>query len=194
MSNPNKNRLAILKSFTLGILVFSFICLTTDVKAQRFAYVNTDYILNHIPEYVSAQNKLDNQAASWQKEIDSKYLEIDNFYQEFQAEQVLLTPDMKRKREDIIKAKELKVKAFQKMKFGYQGELFQMRQQMIKPVQDKIYDAIQEVAKNGSLSFIFDKNSDLVMLYANPRYDKSDEVISELGYKPGELATGKEKK
>jgi outer membrane protein len=99
-----------------------------------------------------------------------------------------LTPSMKQKREKEIVDAEKKVKTFEREKFGYEGELFDLRQELVKPIQDKVYEAIEQVAKSGSLSFIFDKNSELIMLYANDRYDNSDKVIEELGYTPGNFA------
>lgn len=171
----------------LLILGFTFISLTAAF-AQRFAYVDSDYILKHMPEYLSAQKQLAVLSAQWQKEVDQRYQEIDRLYKAFQADQVLMTPDMKRRREAEIADKEKTAKEFQRQKFGPDGELAQRSTSAIKPIQDKLSKAIQAVAENENLDMIFDKNSEVIMLYANPRYDKSADVLTRLGLKPGTFA------
>lgn len=156
-----------------------------SVSAQKYAYVDTQYILDNISEYKAAQQQLDQLSISWQKEIEAKYAAIDKLYKDYQAEQILLTEEMKRKREQEITTKEKEVKEFQKQKFGYEGELFKKKQELVKPIQDKIYNAVKKIATDQSYAVIFDKTSDLIMLYANPKYDKSDEVLSAMGYKAG---------
>ncbi len=153
--------------------------------AQKFAYVDTEYILGQIPEYKSAQAELDKISIQWQKEIEAKYAEIDKMYKAYQAEQILLTDDMKKKREADIIAKEKDAKDVQKQRFGVDGELFKKRQELVKPIQDKVYNAIKAVAEKGAYSIIFDKSSDLTMLYASSKLDKSDDVLTQLGYKGG---------
>jgi outer membrane protein len=169
------------------ILGFTFISLTAAF-AQRFAYVDSDYILKHMPEYLSAQKQLAVLSAQWQKEVDQRYQEIDRLYKAFQADQVLMTADMKKRREAEIADKEKTAKDFQRQKFGPEGELAQRSTSAIKPIQDKLAKAIQAVAENENLDVIFDKNSEVIMLYANPRYDKSADVITRLGLKPGTFA------
>ena len=169
------------------ILVFTFVTLTTAF-AQRFAYVDSDYILKHMPEYVSAQKQIEALSVQWQKEVDQKYQEIDRLYKAYSADQILMTPDMKKRREAEIADKEKTAKDFQRQKFGPDGELAQKSNSIIKPVQDKMAKAIQAVAENENLDMIFDKNSEVIMLYANPRYDKSADVITKLGLKPGAFA------
>jgi outer membrane protein len=169
------------------ILGFTFMLFATAV-AQRFAYVDSDYILKHMPEYVSAQKQLSALSAQWQKEVDNRYQEIDRLYKAYQADQILMTPDMKKRREAEIADKERTAKDFQSQKFGPGGELEQRSNSVIKPVQDKMAKAIQAVAENDNLDMIFDKNSEVIMLYANPRYDKSADVITRLGLKPGVFA------
>jgi outer membrane protein len=156
--------------------------------AQKFAYVDTEYILEHIPEYVRAQEKLDAISEEWQKEIERRRNEVEDLYKEFQASQVLMTEEMKRKREQEIIAKEKAIKAYQKQKFGYQGELFKKRKELVKPIQDKVYDAIEALAKARGYEVIFDKSGGLIMLYADAKHDKSDDVIKRLGYTPGQKA------
>jgi len=165
------------------ILAFTFTTLTYAV-AQRLAYVDSDYILKNMPEYASAKRQLDALSAQWQKDVDAKYQEIDKLYKAYQADQVLLTPDMKKRRDAEIEDKEKGAKAFQQEKFGPNGELVQRSNSLIKPIQDKIAKAIQAVAESDNLDMIFDKNSEVVMLFANPRYDKSKDVLLRLGLKP----------
>ena len=149
--------------------------------AQRFAYVDTEYILDMIPAYRSAQKQLDQLSEDWQKDIEKKQLNIDKMYKDYQAEQVLLTEDLRKKREQEIKDKEKELREYRNQKFGYEGELFKKRQELIKPIQDKVFDAVQKIAKQSALDFIFAKSGELIMLYTNARYDKSDEVLTELG-------------
>ncbi|HMT28628.1 MAG TPA: OmpH family outer membrane protein [Bacteroidia bacterium] len=154
--------------------------------AQKYCYVDTQYILDNITEYKAAQQQLDQLSVNWQKEIEAKYAFIDKLYKDFQAEQILLTDEMKRKRESEIVQKEKEVKDFQKTKFGFEGELFKKKQELVKPIQDKIYNAIKKMATDQSYAVVFDKSSDLIMLYANPKYDKSDDILNALGYKVGD--------
>lgn len=168
------------------ILTLSILLVTGFASfAQKFAYVDTEYILGQIPEYKAAQAELDKTSAQWQKEIEAKYAEIDKMYKAYQAEQILLTDDMKKKREADIVAKEKEAKDLQKQRFGVDGELFKKRQELVKPIQDKVYNAIKAVAEKGAYSVIFDKSSDLTMLYTSPKLDKSDDVLLQLGYKGG---------
>ncbi len=153
--------------------------------AQKFAYVDTEYILGQIPEYKSAQSELDKISVQWQKEIEAKYAEIDKMYKSYQAEQILLTEDLKKKRETDIVAKEKDAKDLQKQRFGVDGELFKKRQELVKPIQDKVYASVKAVAEKGGYSILFDKSSDLTMLYASSKLDKSDEVLTQMGYKAG---------
>ncbi len=152
-----------------------------QLQAQRFAYVDTDYILDMLPEYKSAQKQLDLIAETWQKEAEEKKAEIEKMLQDFQAEQILLTAELKKKRETDIKLKEAELKDFMNKKFGYEGELFKKRQELVKPIQDKVFDACQNIAKKSALDFIFAKGGEMIMMYSNARYDKSDEVLIELG-------------
>jgi outer membrane protein len=168
-----------------GIVILLF--LTTSMAfSQNFAYVDTEYILENIPEYKDAQGELDKLSIEWQKQLERRYSEIDKMYKNYQAEQILLTEDMKTKREDEIIKKEKAAKEYQKQKFGVDGELFQKRKELVKPVQDKVYKAISEIANYKKLGVVFDKSSALTMLYTNPKYNLSDDVLKKMGYKPGE--------
>lgn len=161
-----------------------FLFVTTAASAQKWAYVNTQYILENIPEYKQAQQQLDNLSVQWQKEIEDKYAIIDKLYKAYQVEQVLLTEEMKKRRQDEIMQKEKDVKDLQKQRFGFEGDLFKKKQELVKPIQDKIYNAIKKLATDQSIMAIFDKSGDLTILYANAKYDKSDDVLLALGYKP----------
>ena len=164
----------------LLLLAISFLTITT--QAQKFAYVDTDYILNKIPDFRQAQDKLDALSSDWQKEIENKYADVEQMYRAYQQEQVLLTDDMKAKREDAIIKKENDAKNLQQKYFGPTGDLYLKRQELIKPIQDKIYDAIQQLAANSKYAVIFDSSSDLIMLYKNDNLDKSDKVLELMGY------------
>ncbi|GAA4337096.1 OmpH family outer membrane protein [Mucilaginibacter gynuensis] len=174
------------KSIILGL--FLTFTAFTSAFAQRFGYVDSDYILKHIPEYTSVQKQLGALSQQWQKEVDGRFQEIDRLYKAYQADQVLMTADMKKRREAEIVGKEKEAKDFQRLKFGPDGELTQKSNALIKPIQDRVSKAIQAVAESETLDMIFDKNSDVTMLYANPRLDKSADVITRLGLKPGVFA------
>ncbi|CAI8327861.1 MAG: Uncharacterised protein [Cryomorphaceae bacterium] len=168
-----------MKKFLL-LLVISF--LTLSIQAQKFAYVDTDYILNKIPDFKQAQDKLDALSTDWQKEIENKYSDVEKMYRAYQQEQVLLTADMKEKREGAIIKKETDAKNLQQKYFGPEGSLYIKRQELIKPIQDKIYDAIQQLAADNKYAIVFDSSSDLILLYKNDNYDKSDKVLNLMGY------------
>ena len=170
------------KNFAKLFILALALMLTSAVSAQKYAYIDSDYILNNVPEYQDAQNQMDELSEKWQKEIEGKFLEIDNLYKKYQADVVLLPADMKKKREEEIISMEKEVKAYQQEKFGQSGELFQKRQELIKPLQDKIYNAIEEIATTKNYAFIFDKASGATIMYANPKFDISDDVLDELGY------------
>lgn len=164
----------------LLLVLFAGTCFVST-QAQRFAYVDTEYILDMLPEYRSAQKQLESLSADWEKEIEKKQTGIDKMYKDFSAEQVLLTEELRKKREQDIKDKEKELREYRNQKFGYEGELFKKRQELIKPIQDRVFEAVQKVAKAGALDFIFAKGSEMIMLFSNAKYDKSDEVLSELG-------------
>lgn len=163
------------------VIFLSIFCFLNPLSAQRFAYVDTEYILDMLPEYKSAQKQLDLISEQWEKEMETMRAEIDKMIKDLQAEMVLLTDDMRKKREEIIKQKENELKDFRNKKFGYEGELFKKRAELIKPIQDKVFEACQKIAKANALDFIFAKSTEMIMLYSNAKYDKSDEVLQELG-------------
>jgi outer membrane protein len=165
------------------LLLFTFL-LSTAAIAQRFAYVDTEYILSQMPEYEAAQKKIDEFTQQWQKEIETKYAEVDQLYRQYQAEQVLLTDQMKQQKQKEIEDKEKAVKEFQKQKFGYEGELFRKRQELVKPIQDNVYDAIQKIATTKAYDFVFDKSAGSVVLFAASKNNLSDQVLQQLGISP----------
>lgn len=171
------------KYLSIVLVLFCVSSLFSQGGAAKFGYVDTDYILSQIPEYKAAQSELDKTSVQWQKEIDAKYAEVDKLYKAYQADAILLTDDMKKKRENEIINREKEVKDLQKQRFGVDGELFKKRQELVKPIQDKVYNAIKAVAEKAGLGFIMDKTGQVTLLYANSKYDKSDDVLVYLGYK-----------
>ncbi len=163
----------------LGIL---FITNAVTFAQQKVAYVDTEYILSQIPEYKKAQEELNASSTQWQKEIELKYEEINKMRNAFDAEQILLTEDMRKKREADITARETEARDLQKKRFGIDGELFRKRQELVKPIQDKIYNAIKAIATKGGYAIIFDKANAITMLYTSEKLDKSDAVLKQLGY------------
>jgi len=167
------------KLFLVTVILCAF---GFGVSAQKFAYVNTDYILDNIPEYADAQSQLDELSIQWQKEIEAKFAEIDKMYKNFQNEAVLLPEDMKKKREDDIIKKEKEGKDLQKKRFGKDGDLFKKRQELVKPIQEKVYNAIEEIAAAENYAVVFDKASNATLIYSNPKFDISEQVLDKLGY------------
>lgn len=151
--------------------------------SQKFSYVDTEYILSNIPAYAAAQEQLDQLSVEWQKEIEEIYSRIDKMYKDFQSERVLLTEDMKIKREEEIINKEKEAKELQKKRFGREGDLYKKRQELVKPIQDDVFNAVKEIAEEGGFAVLFDMSSSLTMLYTDPKYDVSDDVLEKLGYK-----------
>ncbi|HJW15834.1 MAG TPA: OmpH family outer membrane protein [Flavisolibacter sp.] len=164
-----------LAAFCLGIIGFA--------NAQRYAVIDTKYILDKMPEYKTAQKNLDDVAAGWQKEIDGLQQELDKMYKDFDAEQVMLSDELKKKREDQLFVKEKTLRDLQRQRFGFEGELFKKRQELIKPVQDKVYNAVQKLAVARGYDFILDKSEGITVIFADPKLEKSDDVLKELGVK-----------
>ena len=163
--------------FTFFFLIFGL----NFVNAQRFGYIDTDYVLNKMPEFAKAQGEIDQLSQAWEKEMQEMAKKIESMYSGLQAEQVLLTEVMKKERMEAIQLEETKLKEYQKKVFGFGGLLFLKKQELIKPVQDKVWEAVDKVAKKNNLDIVFDKSSQLVMIYTNPRYDYTDFVLDELG-------------
>lgn len=166
--------------FILALLCFLGIGYS---QAQKYACVNTEYILTNIPDYAQAQKQLDKVASDWQKELEAKFQEIDKLYKTYQQEAYLLPDNLKRKREDEIIAREQEAKELQKKHFGAGGDLDKKREELIKPIQDKVYSAIERVANEKGYAFILDKSGSATLLYVNAKYDISDQILDLLGYK-----------
>ena len=163
------------------IIVLLVVLSAFQIQAQRYCVIDSKYILENLPEYKQAQTKLDEVSANWQKEIDAKLQEVDRMYKAYQAEQVMLSDEMKKRREDEIIKKEKEAKELQKKRFGFEGDLFKKRQELVKPVQDKVYNAVQKMAASKGYEIIFDKSADLSVFYNDPKLDKSDDILKELG-------------
>ena len=176
----NFNILAIMKKIILITLVY---LTSISTYAQKFAYVDSDYILERMPEYGSAQDQLDKLSLNWQQEIEELYKQIDQLYKKYQADKVLLTQEMKNKRESEIINKEKDAKELQRKRFGPEGDLYTKRKELVRPIQDKVYNAIQDLSNEKRYDIIFDKSSNLIMLFSNPSLDKSDDILKMLGYK-----------
>jgi outer membrane protein len=165
------------------VFIVAFLLVAGATWAQKYAFVDTDYILENIPAYTAAQQQLDQISDQYQKELETMHAELEKMYSDYQAEAVLLSEDMKRKREDVIISKEKEYKALQRQYFGPEGELYKKREGLVKPIQDDIFTAVQEIANEGSYAVIFDKAGGMSMLYTNPKFDLSDQVLQKLGYK-----------
>jgi outer membrane protein len=163
---------------TLLAVTFSI----AGVFAQRFCYVDANKVLERIPEYKTAQDQLDQTAEKWKQDIAAEYAKVDEMYRKYQADEVLLDATARKQREDEITAKEKTVRDLQKQKFGPEGALNKKRQELVKPIQDKVYAAIEQYASEKGYEFIFDKASMTGMLFANPKQDKTDDIVRKLGY------------
>lgn len=157
--------------------------LATAGFAQKFAFVDTEYILDRIPTYKSALAQIDKISQEYQKEIEAQIEVVEKLYKSFQNERVLLTEEQKLKREEDIISKEQVVKDLQKKYFGADGTVFQKRQELVKPIQDEVYKSVKELAIEGGYAVIFDTAAGAGILYENPRHNKSDEVLLKMGYK-----------
>ncbi|MDX9728074.1 MAG: OmpH family outer membrane protein [Bacteroidales bacterium] len=167
------------------IIIMTVIVLAATITgtAQKFAFVDSEYIRNNIPAFTAAQQQLDKLSEGWEKEVADGYAAVEQMYKDYQAEVVLLSQDQKRKREEAIIVKEKEVKDLQNRYFGMEGELFKKREELVKPIQDQILKAIKEISVEGSYAVIFDTSTGSNILFANPRYDLSDQVLQKLGYK-----------
>jgi outer membrane protein len=164
--------------FLACILSFAF-----AAQAQRYAIIDTKYILDKMPDYKLAQKNLDDVAANWQKEIDVLQQELDRMYKDYDAEQVMLSEELRKKREDQLFVKEKNLRDLQRNRFGFEGDLFKRRQELIKPIQDKVYNAVQKLAVQRGYDFILDKSEGITVIFADPKLEKSEDVLRELGVK-----------
>lgn len=167
------------------LLLIGFVAVSLGVSAQKYSYVDTDYILKNIPEYTSAKSELNSISIKWQKEIEAKIAEVDKMYNDLQVEKILLTEDLRIKREEEIIKKEREVKDLQMKRFGADGDLFKKQQELIKPIQDKVYNAIMELAESKGIGMVFDKAGSTTVIYSQAKYNISDDVLRQMGYVPG---------
>ncbi len=171
-----------MKKLVLSLVVM--LCLSVASQAQqRYAVIDTKYILDKVPEYKDADKKLAAISQQWQKEIDDRQATLDKMYKNYEAEQFMLTDELKKKREDELFVREKEVRELQKKRFGYEGDLFKERQRLVKPIQDKIYNVIQKLATARNYDFVLDKSEGITIIFADPKLDKSDDVLKELGIK-----------
>jgi len=161
------------------VFLVSFLSVISSY-GQKFGYVDTDLILKKIPEYAQAQKEIDRLSVEYQKEIEKMYFSRDSLYNAFKREEILLTEEMKEKRLEEIELEEKKIKEYQKKIFGFEGLIFLKRQELIEPIQDKVYEVVKKVAKAHKLQIIFDKAGDLTMIYASPVHDYTDYVLESL--------------
>lgn len=167
-----------------GLFLFALLFLASIYSfAQRYAVIDSRYILEKLPEYKESQDRLNQYSAQWQQEIEKKQADFDRMYKDYDAEQVMLSDELKKKREDELYNKEKEVRDLQKKRFGFEGDLFKKRQELIKPIQDKVFGAIQKLAVEKSYDFILDKSEGITVIFADPKLDRSDDVLKLLGVK-----------
>ncbi|MDR2853931.1 MAG: OmpH family outer membrane protein [Prevotellaceae bacterium] len=165
------------------LLIISVLALTAmGVSAQKYAMVDMQYILKNVPSYESATEQLNLVSKKWQQEVDAKMQDVQTLYKNYQTELVFLSEEMKVQREEEIVNKEKAAQELKKQYFGVDGELFKKRESLMKPIQDEIYAAIQEVAKDKGFDMIFDKSSSMNIIYFSSKLDVSDDVLQKLGY------------
>ncbi len=165
------------------IATIAFLSIALGSLAQRYAIIDTKYILSKMPEYVDANKKLQQVSEQWQKEIDDKQSSLDQMYKNYDAEQFMLSDELKKKREDELFNREKELRDLQKKRFGYEGDLFKEREKLVKPIQDKVYNAVQKIAVARGYDFILDKSEGITVIFADPKLDRSDDVLKELGAK-----------
>ena len=164
-------------------IAFSLLMISFCATAQRYAVIDSKYILDKIPEYKESQKKLDQFSELWQLELDQKQAAMDKMYKDYDAEQVMLPDALKKKREDELFNKEKELRDLQRKRFGFEGDLFKKRQELIKPIQDRVYNAVQKLAVEKQYDFILDKSEGITVIFADPKLDKSDDVLKNMGVK-----------
>jgi outer membrane protein len=170
------------------LLILPFFCATLSLNAQKFGYIDTEYITSRMPEYTNAQAEIEKLTTKWIKEVSDKNDEVSKLEKAYRAEEILLTEEMKQQRQRTISDKEKEAKDLQNKVFGYNGELLKKKQDIMKPVLDEVARAVEKIAKAKRLDFLFDKSSDgLAMLYTNPIHDYTDYILEELGISPDQL-------
>lgn len=165
----------------LLLLAFSVALFSFAASAQKYAVIDTKYILGKLPDYTAAEKRLEQLSIQWQAELDTMQARLDKMYKNYDAEQYMLSDELKKKREDELFNKEKELRDLQKKRFGYEGDLFRERQKLVKPIQDKVYNAVQKLAIGRGYDFILDKSEGITVIFADPKLDKSDDILRELG-------------
>lgn len=165
----------------LLLLAFSVALFSFAAPAQKYAVIDTKYILGKLPDYSAAEKRLEQLSIQWQAELDTMQARLDKMYKNYDAEQYMLSDELKKKREDELFNKEKELRDLQKKRFGYEGDLFRERQKLVKPIQDKVYNAVQKLAIGRGYDFILDKSEGITVIFADPKLDKSDDILRELG-------------
>ncbi len=167
----------------LTIALCCLIAFQMTAIAQRYAVIDSKYILDKMPDYKDAQVRLNQFSELWQQEIDQKQAAMDKMVKDFEAEQVMLPENLRKKREDEIFNKEKELRDLQRKRYGFEGDLFKKRQELIKPIQDKVYNAVQKMAVEKQYDFILDKSEGITVIFADPKLDKSEEILKSMGVK-----------
>ena len=165
----------------LFLSIVTFLLVSSAAQAQKYAIIDSKYILEKIKDYTAAQKTIEDLSKQWQSEIDQQMAQVSKLYETYQAERAMLSEPQRKKREDEIIEKEKAIKDLQKRRFGYEGELFVKQQELIKPIQEKVYNAVQKFAAQRGLEFILDKSAGTSLFYVDPKLDKSDEILKTLG-------------
>ncbi|MBS1746950.1 MAG: OmpH family outer membrane protein [Bacteroidetes bacterium] len=164
----------------IAVLAVAF---SISSQAQKYAIIDTKYILSKMPEYQDADKKLQAISDQWQKEIDNLQAQLNDMYKNYDAEQYMLSDDLKKKREDELYNKEKELRDLQKKRFGYNGDLFTERERIVKPIQDKVYNAVQKMAVAHGYDFVLDKSEGITVIFADPKLDRSNDILQQLGIK-----------
>lgn len=170
-----------MKFVKIFVIILLNILLLQPIAAQKFGYIDTEFILGKIKEYKTAEDEIESLAAKYQTEVQDKFGDLDKYTKDYKAEEVLLTEEMKKERLDTIAAKDKRARELQRKTFGFEGLIFLKRQELIKPIQEKVYAAVEKVCKKKQLQIMFDKSSELTMIYTDPKHDYTDYVLDELG-------------
>ena len=170
-----------MKKVLLSLLFVVAVATGASAQSAHYCIIDSRYILEKLDDYKDAQAKLDNISKAWQDEIDAKMADVDKLYKGYQAERPMLSDEMRKRREDEIVAKEKAAKDLQKQRFGYEGDLFKKRQEFVKPIQDKVFNAVQKMASTKGFDMVLDKAGGVTMFYADPKLDHSDDVLKILG-------------
>lgn len=165
-------------------LTLLLLALGLSASAQKYASVNTEYVFANIPDYAQAEAQVGRFASEWQTELEAKFAEIDRLYKTYQQEAYLLPDNLKRKREEDLVAKEREVKELQRQRFGAGGDLDKKRAELMRPIQERVYSAIERIANEKGFAFVFDRSGSNTVLFASAKYDISDQVLELLGFSP----------